>query len=633
MAENRQLVRYLRTMCGIAGIISPHSALIQQHRLQSLADALQHRGPAGEGFWMNADNTVGFAHRRLCILDLSNAAAQPFHYLHYTLIFNGEIYNYIEVREELSKRGYHFATASDTEVIPAAYDYWGEDCLHHFDGMFAFALYDNTKQTLFLARDRFGEKPLYYHPIYAERGRFQQVIFASEIKALFAAGVAKNLNGTMMLNYLALGYVQNPIKKTATFFNNILSLPPGHCLSILPAAGKIKMRKWYSPKMNTLPTNEEEAIEQFAQLFSSSVNLRLRSDVSVGTSLSGGLDSSSILAAIHQQKTKGTQWRNAAFTASFSGFEKDETVYSKEVANAFGVQQYIITPTAQDWVNHWQQLMYHQDEPVQSSSVLTQYLVYRLAKDKGVTVLLDGQGADEVLGGYKKYIHWFLQQLLVNDRSLFKKEKKLLRQNGLLEQWNWKNYVAAYYPDKAAKRLQQRAFAQAQYQPDMNAEFVSRYANEDTLHKPVIRQLEDILHYNTFTFGLEELLRYADRNSMAYSREIRLPFLQHELVKFVFSLPSTYKIKDGFTKWILRKGMNHLLPKNIVWRKDKVGYEPPQQQWMMDSNIREMIMESRRKLVDKDVLDKNVLTKKVNAKGAHEKDSFDFRYMSAAAIL
>ncbi len=192
-----------------------------------MADALRHRGPASEGFWKNDDNTVGFAHRRLCILDLSEEAAQPFHYLHYTLVFNGEIYNYIELKEELSKQGYHFSTASDTEVIPAAYDCWGEDCLHHFDGMFVFALFNAKQKTLFIARDRFGEKPFYYYPVYAERGQFQQVIFASEIKALLAAGVSKNLNGTMMLNYIALGYVQNPIQKTATFYNDILSLPPG----------------------------------------------------------------------------------------------------------------------------------------------------------------------------------------------------------------------------------------------------------------------------------------------------------------------------------------------------------------------------------------------------------------------
>ena len=598
-----------------------------------MADALRHRGPESEGFWTNAEKTVCFAHRRLCILDLSSEAAQPFHYLHYTLVFNGEIYNYIELKKELQQVGYTFTTATDTEVIPAAYNHWGENCLQHFDGMFAFALYDAKQQSLFIARDRFGEKPLYYYPVYTHRGRFEQLLFASEIKALLAAGVNRHLNGTMMLNYIALGYVQNPIKKTATFYSNILSLPPGNCLSIIPSQGKIRMRKWYKPALSTIVISENEAIERFAALFAASVQKRLRSDVPIGTSLSGGLDSSSIVAAVHQLKTTAPQWTNVAFTAAFNGFEKDEATYSKEIASAYNIQQYFTHPTADDWIKNWQALMYYQDEPVQSSSVLTQYLVYQLAKEKNITVLLDGQGADEVLGGYKKYTHWYLQQLLVQHFSLFRKEKKALHKNHFLQQWNWKNYIAAFYPQEAAQRLQQEALQQVNHHAGFNTEFVMHYQNKDTLTKPVVRQLEDILHYNTFTFGLEELLRYADRNAMAHSREVRLPFLQHELVEFIFALPSGMKIKDGFTKWILRKSMDAVLPQNICWRKDKTGYEPPQQQWMQHKQIQEMIYESKKKLVAEKVLNKVVLNQKVQPKGAHEKSNFDFRYLSAAALI
>ncbi len=620
-------------MCGIAGIISPHSSLVEQHRLQLMADSLRHRGPQSEGFWTNEERTVGFAHRRLPVIDLSKNAQQPFCYLHYSLVFNGEIYNYVELKKELATHGYRFSTASDTEVIPAAYDKWGEECLQHFDGMFAFALYDNLHQSVFIARDRFGEKPLYYYPYYAERGRFQQVVFASEIKALFAVGAPRKLNGTMMLNYLALGYVQNPIKKTATFYSDILNLPPGHCLQLAPAAGKIKLRKWYKPALNSISISENDAVERFAELFSSSVAMRLRSDVAIGTSLSGGLDSSSIVAAIHQLTNKGSQWKHVAFTAGFPGFYRDETAQSKVVADHFGITQHIIQPTADDWSHHWQQLMYQQDEPVQSSSVLTQYLVYAMAKEQGITVLLDGQGADEILGGYKKYVHWFLQQQLTGNYGGFRREMALFKKNDFLQQWNWKNYVASYYPARAAQRLQQNAFAAVKNQPHLNQEFVNRYQNEDSLNKPVIRQLEDLLHYNTFTFGLEELLRYADRNSMAHSREIRLPFLQHQLVEFLFSLPATMKMRDGFTKWILRKCMSGTLPDSIAWHTGKIGYEPPQQEWMQHAAIQEMIMDSRRTLVKEKVLHESVLTKKTEAKGAHEGDNFDFRYMSAAAML
>lgn len=619
-------------MCGIAGIVSPQSSFLQHARLKNMADVLKHRGPESEGFWMNEERTVGFAHRRLCIVDLSLQASQPFHYLHYTLIYNGEIYNYVELKETLQKQGYIFSSHSDTEVIPAAFDYWGKECLHQFDGMFAFALWDDRNKELFMARDRFGEKPLYYYADYKQHGKFEQFLFASEMKALFIENVPKQLNGTMMLNYLGLGYVQNPQKKTETFYQNILSLPPGNYLTVQPNNGRVQMRKWYRPDLSTKNISENEALEKFRELFFTSVKRRLRSDVEIGTSLSGGLDSSSIVAAIHQFKNVSSLWKNIGFTAIFPGFGKDEAAYSKEVAEQFKIQQITIAPTAQDWINNWHELMYYQEEPLQSSSVVAQFLVYKLAKENHVTVLLDGQGADEVLGGYKKYIHWYLQEMLRKNFRLFRTEKKLLAQNNFLEQWSWKNYAASYLPEKTAKQLQQRAYQQLK-EADINPDFFARYNNYDVLHKPVVKQLEDVLYYNTFQFGLEELLRYADRNSMAHSREVRLPFLNHELVEFIFSLPSGLKIKEGFTKWVLRKSMSDFLPNSICWRKDKTGYEPPQQKWMQNQAVCEMIMASKEKLVAKNVLRKEVLQVSVKPKAAHEGENFDWRYLCAASLF
>ncbi len=623
-------------MCGIAGIISPHSSFVQQFRLQQMADALQHRGPDGEGYWINEGSTLGFVHRRLTIIDLSKNGDQPFHYLHYILIFNGEIYNYIELRKELKQQGYSFNSDCDTEVIPAAYNRWGKDCLDHFDGMFAFALYDEKEEELFIARDRFGEKPLYYYAEYIERGKFEQFLFASEMKALWKAGVPKHLNGMMMLNYLSLGYVQNPLKKTETFYTNILSLPPGHYLSVFPVEGKVRLKKWYElPNANsTLSTTD--SIKQFQQLFFSSVHKRLRSDVPVGTSLSGGVDSCSIIAGIdHLKKINqvNNQWKNVAFTAVFPGFEKDESEQSKIVANLFGIKQFTTEPTENDWSKYFDELMYHQEEPVQSSSVLTQFMVYKLAKEHNITVLLDGQGGDEILAGYKKYTHWFLQQLFRSNKNDFFKEKELLRQNKFLTKWDAKNYVAAYFPSKAATLLQKRAIDQQNQNAFINKDFLHQYQNKDTLQKPVVRTLDDILYYNTFNAGLEELLRYADRNSMAHSREVRLPFLNHELVEFIFSLPPCLKIKNGFTKWILRESMNAILPKVITWQTDKTGYEPPQKKWMKSKNIQEQIMESRKKLIAEKVLNKSAETVDIVAKEAHEENNFDWRFLCAAKIF
>lgn len=620
-------------MCGIAGIISSNTSLLHQQRLQRMADSLQHRGPDGEGFWINENNSVGFAHRRLSIIDLTIAASQPMHYLHYTIIFNGEIYNYIELKNELQKSGYHFTTNSDTEVIPAAYDHWGKDCLQHFDGMFAFAISDAKQYHVFLARDRFGEKPLYYHADYFQRGKFNEFIFASEMKALWVVGLEKQLNAPMMLNYITEGYVQNPVKKTETFYSNILSLPPGHCLTVQPTEGRVQMQRWYKPLTNQATVNEQLAEEKFRELFFTSVQRRLRSDTNVGTSLSGGLDSSSIIAAIHENKNAATKWTNAAFTANFPGFEKDETEAATAIANHFGLKQYFVSPTADDLIKYFEQLMYHQEEPLQSSSVLAQFMVYKTAKENNVIVLLDGQGADEILSGYKKYSHWYLQSLFRNNTSLFFTERKLLQQNNLMEQWSWRNYAAVYFPEKAAETLQQNAISRQKNNLFINKDFLNQYQNKDSLQKPVIKQLEDVLYYNTFQFGLEELLRYADRNSMAHSTEVRLPFLFHELVEFIFSLSSSYKIQDGFTKWILRKTIEKYFPTNIVWKPGKTGFEPPQHQWMQNKQVGEMIMEARKKLVDKNVLNKNILNSPIQPKHAHEADNFDWRSLCAAKIF
>lgn len=625
-------------MCGIAGIVSPHHSFVQQNKLQQMNDTLFQRGPDGEGYWINENKNIGFAHRRLSIIDLSPKAVQPLHSIDYTIMLNGEIYNYIELRKELTQKGYSFKTETDTEIIPAAYDAWGIDCLQKFDGMFVFVLYNKKNQKIIIARDRFGEKPLYYHAEYLQRGRFEYVVFASEMKAIWAYGIPRKLNGTAMLNYLGPGLLQNPEKKAATFFSNILSLPPAHYLEISASEGRVQMKRWYKLDDSSLFTDdsEEKYLEKFKELFFLSTERRLRSDVKIGTSLSGGIDSSAVLAAIHSAKQKNNftkQWSNLAFTAVFPGFEKDESEWSKKVAAHFNIEQHTVSPNENDLHTHWQNFMHHQEQPVQSSSVFTQYFVYKLAKENAVTVLLDGQGADEILAGYAKFAHYYLQHLVRNDYRMFRHEKHLLIKHNFLKEWGLKNYAAAYFPGKASAYLQQKAFNQIKNHPYINKEFAAAYSNFDTLKKPLLIKLEDALYYSTFTLGLEELLRYADRNSMAHSVEVRLPFLFHELVEFIFSLPSSYKIKNGFTKWILRQSMQNMLPVEIQWRTGKIGYEPPQQQWMQDKSIKEIIMESRSSLIKHKVLNETVMNAPISASGAHEQNNNDWRYMNAAALF
>ena len=618
-------------MCGIAGIISLNPNNVSKQRLQKMTDTIAHRGPEGEDFWINESGNVGFGHRRLCIIDLSDAGSQPMHYLdRYTIVYNGEIYNYIELKQSLQQQGYTFRTQSDTEIILAAYDFYRKDCLQQFDGMFAFALWDERDKTLFCARDRFGEKPFYF---YQDN---EALLFASEMKALWAAGASKEMDNTMLLNYLTLGYTTNPADNSHTFYKNIYQLPPAN--SLLIEFNQIKKEVsssfstyWDIDKETIINIPEDKAIEQFEDLLRTSVKRRLRSDVAVGTSLSGGLDSSSI-ALIMQSFLSGTN-SHAAFSAVFPQFEKDESKYIKLAANKLSIKSFITTPTADGFINDLEKLFYHQEEPFQSASIYAQYKVYELAKENGVTVLLDGQGADETLAGYHKYYHWYWQELIANRQlKTAKHEIKAAKLIGAKVDWFFKNYLAACLPGFTAKQLEKKAYKQTNH-PDITRDFFTHSIDKKTLYKPVVDKLNDILYFNFMQFGLQELLRYADRNSMAHSREVRLPFLNHELVQFIFSLPSSFKIKNGWTKWILRETMDKQLPNEIVWRKDKVGFEPPQQQWMQQPQVQDYMHESKRKLADKGILKRSALNKPIHPQSSHEAGNFDWRYLCAARYL
>ena len=618
-------------MCGIAGIISPDKDVLNNTVLKNMADSLAHRGPDGEGFWINKSHTAGFAHRRLSIIDLSQAAAQPMHYLQqYSIVYNGEIYNFIELKRELKKSGYHFNTESDTEVILAAYDCYKERCLQYFDGMFAFAIWDEKEQCLFAARDRFGEKPFYY---YSEKNVFA---FASEMKALWAAGIDKTIENKMILNFITLGYVQNPANKSQTFYKNIFSLPPAHFLKFYPEDEQYEIEHyWDIDKQAQLKISEDAAVKTFDTFLYTSVNRRLRSDVPVGASLSGGLDSSSIVYYIKKQlETDSTKLKT--FSAVFPGFEKDEQKYIRQVSAQFNIENFTVTPTADSLIKDFEKLCYHQEEPFPSSSIYAQYKVFELAKTKNIKVLLDGQGADEILAGYHKYAHWYLQEMISRNKfSGANRERHLLHKNNVDFHWNIKNVMAAFLPSHASIALEKKEYNKIIHNNDVTKSLMGYLKGREWegIHKPVVTKLNDILYFNTVQSGLEELLRYSDRNAMAHGREVRLPFLYDEMVKFIFSLPSRFKIKDGYTKSLLRNLMENKLPQNIVWRTDKIGYEPPQKKWMEDPLMKDFIYEAKAKLVKEDILKPHVLAKKARSHHAHDADNFDWRYLSVAQMM
>lgn len=617
-------------MCGIAGIILHTANAAAPVHLKKMTDTLAHRGPDGEGSWSNNKKTVHMGHRRLAVIDLSSQAAQPMAFANrYQLVYNGEIYNYTEIRSFLQNKGYSFTTRSDAEVILAAYDYWKERCLQQFDGMFAFAIWDDKEEKLFAARDRFGEKPFYY---YEDAGNF---IFASEMKALWSIGVDKKVDNKMLLNYITLGHLQNCIDKEQTFFEAIYSLPPAHYLTYEPALNELsKITKYWSLNKETkIDIQADDAIEKFTELFTLSVKRRLRSDVPLGTSLSGGLDSSSIAYTINQlQKTPALQ----TFSAVFSGFENDESKYIKSVSSALNFTNHQTQPTALDLLKDFEKLCYHQEEPFSSSGIFAQYKVFELAQKQGVTVLLDGQGADEILAGYPRYIHWFLQEVLSRNKlGAAQTEKNAFRRNNQPFRWDIKNIIAAFLPSHAAMQLEKIEYKKTISHQDISIDFLSQLKHQEWvgIHKPIVTKLNDILHFNITEMGLEELLRFADRNSMAHGCEVRLPFLNHELVEFVFSLPSTLKMHEGWTKFLLRQAMDKKLPDDIVWRKEKIGFEPPQKSWMEDIAVQEYIHEAKKKLANAGILTKNAVNKKIEPLAAHADKNYNWRYLCAAQVI
>ncbi|WP_100076844.1 asparagine synthase (glutamine-hydrolyzing) [Chryseobacterium camelliae] len=564
-------------MCGIVGIVSRNKNILTYQQIKMMTDAIEHRGPDGDGQWIDETENVGLGHRRLSIIDLSDAGSQPMHYLdRYSIVFNGEIYNYLEIRDFLSTKGYVFRSDSDTEVLMANFDYKKEKCLEDFDGMFAFAIWDKQEQKLFCARDRFGEKPFYYYQ------NNESFYFGSEMKALWRVDVPRKTNGRMLFNYWHFGYINNSNDLSETFYEDIYQLEPSHYMFI-DSNGKIvkKHKYWDIDHRNQLDfVDFREAKETFFRLFETSISRRLRSDVAVGTSLSGGLDSSSTVCMINHMKVNGVEQKT--FSARFPNFVKDESVYIDKVLDTVNAKGISCFPTTESMLNNVDKIIHHQEEPFGTLSIAAQYEVMKLARENGVIVLLDGQGADEYLCGYHGLIDSFFIELKSKDKKLYREQLKTYKEvhssnkiNNISRRLR-NNFLKEMLSDaQIDKLLGIKSGIDNYIKKDAKKDLYSKYKNEQFDRKYSASSLNEMLYHATFRGGLQELLRYADRNSMAHSLEVRLPFLSHELVEFVFTLPSICKVNNGFSKFILREAMNEIVPKDIVWRKDKIGYEPP----------------------------------------------------------
>lgn len=577
-------------MCSIAGCIRSGQEAEVQWQLEQMTRILHHRGPDGNGIFISTagEKMIGLAHNRLRILDLSSASAQPFHLNEkIVMVYNGELYNYKEVREQLTQKGYTFHTTGDTEVVLTAYHAYGKDCLEHFDGMFALAIWDKEAGKLFCARDRFGEKPFYFQQD-DNNGSF---CFASELAALLDTGTDASIDETMLYQYLTHGFTKMPNQPWKTFYKKIFQLPPAHTLTYDLASDSWEIQSYWDLD-NVSCADQHHAVDHFSALLKKSVKQRLRADVAIGTSLSGGIDSSSIAAFMATE-----QPNYKTFSAIFPGFEKDESKNIFELTKYLGSELFTISPNDQDFAERIQEVILHHREPIGSASVFAQYLVYEKAAQEGIKIILDGQGADESLAGYRKYTHWYLQELIKTvGWKEATRQAQAFKQNTFLDHWGWKNFLAAYLPSVTAWQLEKKVISEQKSCTWIHPDFAATAHNRLAIHKPIVEKLNDIQYHDLRIMGLEELLRYADRNSMAHGVEVRLPFLSHELVQYVLRLPADYRMRNGYTKWMLRACMHPFIPNDIIWQKGKIGFEVPQQQWMENAQIKEQIFECKKRL-------------------------------------
>jgi asparagine synthase (glutamine-hydrolysing) len=592
-------------MCGIAGIFNFNGNRPDLNRFRKLLGTLTHRGPDDYGYAVfnskscvsafveDHENTASysfapdiiFGHRRLSIIDLSPSGRQPMtdEKGNLWVIFNGEIYNYIELREELKTCGHVFRTNSDTEVILKAYEQWGEGCLGRFNGMFAFALYDVRNRKLFCARDRAGVKPFYY---YLDEQRF---FFASEIKALLEMDIERKTNDRIVCDYLLHGLLDHTDE---TFFRNIRQLRSGHYMTV--SADSVSIRRWWDINNNELNSlDDEQYADRFAELFEDSIRLRLRSDVPVGTCLSGGLDSSSIVCVANRMMFGGQYHaeivgdRQRTFSSCFEDKKYDERIFIEEVIKKTNARSFYTFPQGEGLFDLIPKVIRQQDEPFGSTSIFAQWHVMKLARENGVTVLLDGQGADELLAGYHGYFGTYFVDLLKGLRvmKLLSEIRSYKRIHGQFNPMILASIARALLPDSLVALIRNMPFVQNISKNAsvgtgwIDSDFEKLHKREYTFSRKFKSNLKNQL-YSLFMYSsLPALLHYEDRNSMAFSIEARVPFLDYRLVEYIFSLPSSQKLGNAMTKVVLRNAMKGTLPEKVRMRIDKMGFVTPESAW------------------------------------------------------
>ena len=548
-------------MCGIFG----HIGAVAEQAALACTDTLSHRGPDGRGLWTGDGATLG--HRRLSILDLSDQGRQPMSYAagRFHITYNGEIYNFLELRGELEKKGHRFRSDSDTEVILAAYAEWGEECLPRFNGMWAFAIWDSQERSLFLSRDRFGKKPLFYAELPSG------FAFASEMKALFPLMTAVRPNVALVRDRKRIFQYESTAE---CLVEGIRRFPAGHCGWL--KEGRLTLRRWWCTldHLPQVPERYEEQVEQLRALFLDACRLRMRSDVPVGTALSGGLDSSSTISAMaHIARTdRGARisgdWQHA-FVACFPGTPLDESRYARMVTDHLGIEATFLDIDPLKAIDHLNDYLYLFEE-IYLTSPIPFMMTYGAMPCHGVKVTIDGHGADELFGGYSfDYLHALV------DAGLNPEAAKAILDT----------YYDAYPQESSQFRLPQKWLFWVKWHGTRIAKGILRPApvSGGDRHHPAWERLDTlnrILYASTHENVLPTLLRNYDRYSMANGVEIRMPFMDHRIVAFAFAMPWRSKLRNGYAKAIIRDAMAPYMPHEVAYRKSKIGFNSPIVDWM-----------------------------------------------------
>ncbi|MBK5269977.1 MAG: asparagine synthase (glutamine-hydrolyzing) [Bacteroidia bacterium] len=602
-------------MCGFVGIINKNKQEVNGTLLEKMATTIHHRGPDEDGMFI--EGNIGFFHKRLSIIDLSTGQ-QPMTFNDCTIVFNGEIYNYVELREDLIRKGHDFHTTSDTEVILHLYLEYGNEFVNLLNGMFAFIIFDRQKNRLYIARDHFGIKPLYwYHDD-------QIIIFGSEIKALLAhPEVLAEPDTGNLYEYLTFQFVMGE----GTMFRNIFSIQPGNYMNLDLNSWEFNTVKYWTPnfKIDQFHT-EEFFVSELQKILNETISQQLRSDVPIGTYLSGGIDSSLVTIMASRLLDEPLKSFSGAFN---EGTEFNELEYARIAAKAANAELFEVFPTEQEFIDLLPKLIYHLDEPVAGPGLFPQYIVSKLAS-KYVKVILGGQGGDEIFGGYARYIVAYLEQAIKG--AIFEsneEEEHIVSLSSILPNLpSLRQYlpmVKSFWNDGAFEPMDRRYYnlinrmgATSRF---LHPDFINGRCDETIFNKfsGYFNDTDTKSYFNKMThfdmFGsLPGLLQVEDRVSMSVSIESRVPLLDRRIVDLISRMPAGMKFKGGEMKYLLKKAIKNIMPEKIMNRKDKMGFPVPLHIWTKNKAgafIKDILLSKKAK--ERNIIDTTYVEKLINS--------------------